>query len=570
MANPERVTGFAVEVPAELDRLGDVRGPFLAFLQEHGVLPEDVDTWSLIFTEAFVNAIKHGSDEKADAKIQVSWRAQKDGVCLEIQDLGKGIPPGRLKNASLPDDPLSEGGRGLFLIRNFCDAADSWILPDGGGHLLRLHRSHSTLDAEGSMEKLVESTFDELNSSFESLSAFYRLGQALIESERVSGFIESALKDLYAVVPSSRHFLGWKPVLDPSLFQELEGIDSVVSWHDHEAATAFYTILQEGKDLIFESFAESEDYPGLRNYPVGCCLPIRAGDRVLGYLGVVRDSESAPLLARELNTLRTFADLFGISVAHSENAMVRSREQQALREVEIAADLQEKLVPTATPNPSNQWEIFLRRQGARSVSGDYAEAIEMPDGDLLFIMVDVMGKGVSAAFVAGMLRTAFRQLMALDSDLRSLMDRLNLTLCKMLEDLTFFSTVALIRVDLNSKQVHLVNAGHCPILIQEQGKALATIGPSGPPLGLFETQEYLMETIPLTPGQRILIFTDGVYEWEIEPGKIWGCDAFMETVESYRGPIGLFWDKVQNMREEQGNQSSLEDDQTLLYWEYKG
>lgn len=569
-AHADLVGESVSSVPASLDSLGAVRGPFLAFLQEHGMPAEAVEQWGLVFTEAFVNAVRHGNGGKG-GELDVCWSAAGSRVTLQIEDSGPGIPPDRLTDPGLPDDPLSEGGRGLFLIRSFCPHVRSWVAAGGAGHRLVLERDHPGMDARHAMQALVESTFEELNSSFESLAAFYRLGNALIESERVAGFIASALKDLHAVVPSVRHFLGWAESVEPGLLQELQSLPAVVDWHQGAGAAPFAPILDEGKDLVFEAAEEVAAFPGLRPFHRGCCIPIRAADRVLGFIGVVRDATGSALLAKELNTLRTFGDLFGIAVAHAENAIARAREQQALREVEIAAELQETLVPTATPAPDPRWEIFLRREGARSVSGDYAEAMDMPDGSLLFVTVDVMGKGVSAAFVAGMLRTALRLLVALESDLPGLIGQLNHTLCMILGDLAFFATAALARVDPERRRLEVVNAGHCPVLLQVPGADTAhEVAPCAPPLGLFENQEYMIEPFALEPGLRLLMFTDGVYEWECGPGEIWGYRAFRELAARFDGPIDGLWQALQHTRGRAETHSGLEDDQTLMYWEFKG
>ena len=142
-------------------------------------------------------------------------------------------------------------------------------------------------------------------------------------------------------------------------------------------------------------------------------------------------------------------------------------------------------------------------------------------------------------------------------------------MCQQVGDMTLFATCALARVPASMDKIELVNAGHCPVLLLDKAEKLRESHPSGPPFGLFDDARYQCDTYSISPGDRMLMITDGLYEWETEAG-VWGWDAFLEFAcgEAKTTPE-VFWDKLQaKMHAECPDIEATRDDQTLLIWEY--
>ena len=560
---PQPLKAAKMESPAKVEAMPLARDSFLSALREAGLGKGEVDAWALVFTEAFVNAVRHGAGEEPEKGIGVEWCFSGGEVTLEIEDPGPGLPPGKESASALPDDPMEEGGRGLFLIDSLCDKTEHWTGPTG--HRFRMTRQHESFDPTAAEETLLGQTMEELSSSYESLSAFYQLGEALIHSEEVTEFLEKGIRDLMKLVDLDRISVTWERVLDPGLFTEIEGLS--FRQKEGEESEGREQVLQSGQAFVFETSGEVLGDPLFGSMNSGACLPIQAGGSIMGTLNVGRGGRSAPFTAKDLSTLRTYADLFGISLAHAHNTAARTREQKVLRELEIASDLQNNLVPTAAPAPVPEWDLFLRRASARSVSGDYAEGVALPDGRLFLVIADVMGKGVSAAFLAGMLRTAIRLLIGESAvPLPELAGKLNRILCQLIGDLTLFATVGMAMISRGLEEVEILNAGHCPILISVRG-GWESIKPSGTPLGLFPDQTYTGERFSLQPEDWLLMVTDGIFEWQTGSKEIWGWDRLQDQVRSdiqYGGR--KLWNSVQNLRKEEGLGEQLEDDQTLVFW----
>jgi len=561
----ERIGQF-FRVTATLDSLGDLREDSLAFLRSVNLNSEAMDTWALVLTEAFVNAVKHGCGKLESAFIEITWSAEPERVLLEVLDPGPGPSDAVRKSMKLPEDPMEEGGRGLYLIYSLCDECHHWT--GDYGHLFRMIKNHPGFIPEPMSTTILNSTMEELSSSYESLAAFYRLGEALVHANRVTTFIESAVSDLRKLVPADHYSMTWAQVLEGSLFSELDRMQFSIPENDRSAV--MNTVFKTGENFIFESHSEVIEDMHFAGFATGCCLPIQAGGEVFGILNSGRKTEGDVYQAKDLSTLRTYTDLIGIAVAHANNTISRTREQQALREIEIAAKLQDTLVPTVAPAPTSDWALFVKRLSAHSVSGDYAEAMYRPDGRLLLVNADVMGKGVSAAFLAGMLRTAVHLTMASETDLNTLVHRINYILCLLVGELTLFATASFALINETLDSVEIANAGHCPTIIGNSERILETLEPSGPPLGLFPDQKYTVEKYSLTRGDWLIMITDGLFEWEINENEIWGWEQFKKFTKKHLDKEGeAFWNTLQNFRSQHAREMKLADDQTMIHWKRK-
>jgi anti-sigma regulatory factor (Ser/Thr protein kinase) len=99
----------------------------------------DRRTWSeleLATAEALNNAVEHGCADRSEAEVVCRWKWSDETIQIEITDASNYQPPNY--KAKLPDDPLSEGGRGAFLIEQLVDTVEHVIL--ASGHSIRLKK----------------------------------------------------------------------------------------------------------------------------------------------------------------------------------------------------------------------------------------------------------------------------------------------------------------------------------------------------------------------------------------------------------------------------------------------
>lgn len=84
--------------------------------------PDEVaDRMSLAVGEAVANSVEHGNGADATREVKLEWRKKDSGGWMSVEDEGPGLTLDRLQNATLPENALQAGGRGLYIIKELTD-----------------------------------------------------------------------------------------------------------------------------------------------------------------------------------------------------------------------------------------------------------------------------------------------------------------------------------------------------------------------------------------------------------------------------------------------------------------
>jgi serine/threonine-protein kinase RsbW len=83
----------------------------------------------LVVSEAVANAAEHGNELDPSKNVRLTYELANGEVTVSVEHEGPGMDPERLQNASLPDDPLDTGGRGLYIIRELAERV--WLEEEG-------------------------------------------------------------------------------------------------------------------------------------------------------------------------------------------------------------------------------------------------------------------------------------------------------------------------------------------------------------------------------------------------------------------------------------------------------
>ena len=236
------------------------------------------------------------------------------------------------------------------------------------------------------------------------------------------------------------------------------------------------------------------------------------------------------LVASSVNNQRTMADIFAIAIARFSLQKERDNQMLKARELDIATDMQNKLLPILPTSSYPNGEVFIYRNAVESVAGDFAETYVDDAGNTLLLIFDVMGKGVIASLLATVARTAFgialrKQRKMYQPDLDQVMEEMNRELRRQLGDMVYFITCTLIRISRDGMHYEHVNAGHCPTIIYSDGIVVEELGASAQPLGMFDEVNYTVDTGTLPRGSYIVLVTDGCYEWR-KGMQIYGWPLF--------------------------------------------
>lgn len=228
-----------------------------------------------------------------------------------------------------------------------------------------------------------------------------------------------------------------------------------------------------------------------------------------------------------------------------ENA--RLLEQERLRqkmdeELEIAREIQQSLMPRRLPQ-SGWFRAAAASIPSLQVGGDYCDVRQVERGAWVFVVADVSGKGVSSALLASLLQGAFLAAGHAATRLDVLMTQVNHFLVERTEGEKYATLFC--GVVSRDGVLRWSNAGHCPPLILRSTGEIRRLEATSMPLGMLEDAEFTVEQVQLEPGDKVVVYTDGVSEAQNRQGHFFetrrlelllranagkSCDAIMQSV----------------------------------------
>ncbi len=226
---------------------------------------------------------------------------------------------------------------------------------------------------------------------------------------------------------------------------------------------------------------------------------------------------------------------------HRDNleAEVQRRSQQLLQahlerdrlksDLQLALKLQLSLLPPGKSRQSGTL-IATALRPARTIGGDFYDYLPLGRSRLLFAVGDVSDKGVASALFMVKVVTVLHWLAASASCPAELLRDLNIALCAD-NDACMFVTLGLGIIDQEG-QVLYASAGHeSPVLVTPNQPAQCLELAGGPALGLFEEAEYPLHKLQITPGQSLLLVSDGVTEANNHQQEEYGYERLIASLD---------------------------------------
>ena len=239
-------------------------------------------------------------------------------------------------------------------------------------------------------------------------------------------------------------------------------------------------------------------------------VPLQTDDRVIGLIYLDSPHFVHEFTKDDLNLLTVMANVAAIRIEHTRLAEVEQAERMHAKELEQAAEIQRRLLPTRAPELA---DIDLAGYNApcRTVGGDYYDFIPYPDGRVALLVGDVAGKGMPAALLMSSLQARVQVLFDEPEDLAKRVTRLNRIItsnCPANRFISFFIAV----LDPKTGELTYVNAGHNPPLLVRERGSVETLQSTGLILGILPAAQYEQKTCHLEPGDLVVLFSDGVTE----------------------------------------------------------
>lgn len=233
-----------------------------------------------------------------------------------------------------------------------------------------------------------------------------------------------------------------------------------------------------------------------------------------------------------------------------------------------ARRFQMALLPKDLPRHYGPIEVAAAHVTCEAVGGDIYDVIPLSDGHLLLVVADVVGHGVAAALVTGMIKTALNRTLRVEQDLVPAAQSVLESLAPLSQNRVV--TLILAMVDVESRQIHYLNAGHPPALIWREGAEPRTLDATTPLLSFgLGLGSQPVASAPFEPGDRIALYTDGLYEMRDPGGRQYGRERLLRALARRRGTIAEVTESTMEVARRHAAGRPTDDDLTLLVAEFE-
>ena len=201
------------------------------------------------------------------------------------------------------------------------------------------------------------------------------------------------------------------------------------------------------------------------------------------------------------------------------------------KELEIAQRIQLSLLPVSFPI-SKRFRVAARYVPMTSVAGDFYEYVVASDDEAGLLIADVSGHGVPAALIASMVKLAITTQHENARTPAELLTGMNDVLCGNTQNQ--FVTAGYVYLSAAERELRYAAAAHPPMLLLRQG-ATIEIEENGLMLAAFDFAKYQTVSVPIQPGDRFVLYTDGILEAEDAQKTEFGKDRLCALIRDTAG-----------------------------------
>ena len=302
-------------------------------------------------------------------------------------------------------------------------------------------------------------------------------------------------------------------------------------------------------------------------------FPLHARGQLVGALVVGTSSPNgrAPS-ARRLNILNGIAHQAATAVVNHQLYKEAAERDRLEQELSVAHEIQASLIPPGNPaipgcSVASCW------LAARQVSGDFYDFLQLANGNWGIVVADVADKGVPAALFMALSRTILRtvafSISFSHANPAEVLMRVNEIIINDAQS-DLFVTIFYAVWEPQTRSLAYANAGHNPPLLLRQSGNTHLLSGDGMALGVLPNAKIEGKTIPIHPGDTLLLYTDGVTEALNEDYDEFGMSRLHLTAETHkrRSAHDIMEAVVQAVKEHAGDTPQF-DDLTLVVMKHE-
>jgi phosphoserine phosphatase RsbU/P len=249
--------------------------------------------------------------------------------------------------------------------------------------------------------------------------------------------------------------------------------------------------------------------PSFRSIAVA---PLKVHGKINGYLFAGRNRENN-FDPDEKKSVEAYADYAAVALENAKLIEESIEKERLEKELDVARDIQKKILPNKVP-VSKQLQVSALFVPAFEVGGDYYDFFELDNDRLGFVVADVSGKGISAAFIMAEVKGIFESLSKIIFKPAELLIKVNDILKGSLDKKNFVTAIYGV-IDIKKGILHISRAGHTPAILC-RGDKIEHMQPGGIGLGLDYTSGFSSSIkeleIKLKNNDIVICYSDGIPE----------------------------------------------------------
>ncbi len=293
-------------------------------------------------------------------------------------------------------------------------------------------------------------------------------------------------------------------------------------------------------------------------------IPLLVSNRILGVLTVIKKKREDLFGQNDYDNIITFANYTSITLDNLLTYLELQDKKELEREVGVAADIQQKLLPRKIPKIPNV-SISAFSNPAKGVSGDYYDIIKIKKDKISLVMCDVAGKGVPASLVMVMIRSIIHLISGADKSVSTIVRWINRGVTGQI-DIDHYATLCYLSFNPETYEINFSNAGHHPLLIyRSKSGTFESVDTEGLPIGIERNSEFGEKSVILEKNDIVLLYTDGIIEAMNLAGEQYSYDSLLDIVaKNSKKTPGKLTKAIQDDMEKFVGKAQQHDDQTLL------
>jgi len=222
----------------------------------------------------------------------------------------------------------------------------------------------------------------------------------------------------------------------------------------------------------------------------------------------------------------------GLAYTAAQRAILRERKLAEIEgELATARRIQTSILPRTLPELRGL-RLAASYRPMNAVAGDFYDFLRLDEHRVTVLVADVSGHGVPAALIASMLKVAFALQAANATDPAAILTALNKILNGVLDGQ--FVTAVCAHIQIEARTITYAGAGHPPAILRRASGEVVELAENGLILGPFRKASYTNMLAPFDPGDRLLLYTDGIIEATLSDGEPFGAVRLREFAAAHR------------------------------------